>query len=75
MPNMFGGDQFHPAYGRSELAPNEVMIGNTVYRIINATPFIDVYAEDIDGSTRKLTLSECPEKVQIRAAELTLDQI
>lgn len=49
MPNMFGGDQFHPAYDpRTELTADQVMVGNRVY-----TRHSDgrITWEDVDGST------------------------
>lgn len=34
MPNMFGGDQFHPAYDpRTELTARQVMVGNDLHTI------------------------------------------
>lgn len=34
MPNMFGGDQMHPAYApQTRLQPNQVVVGNDLWTI------------------------------------------
>ena len=34
MPNMFGGDQHHPAYNsRTKLGENQVLVGDDLYEI------------------------------------------
>jgi hypothetical protein len=49
MPNMFGGDQFHPAYDcRTELRPDQVLLGN---RLFTARPDGLADWEDVDGTT------------------------
>lgn len=50
MPNMFGGDQFHPAYDpRSKVGPNQVMIGNVLWTADKDKQ--SAKWEDVDGST------------------------
>lgn len=52
MPNMFGGDQLHPAYCPRKLEPNEVLVGNDLYTIkFEKDTFIRVDRENIDGRT------------------------
>ncbi len=50
MPNMFGGDQFHPAYDpRTEIKDNQIVEGNFLY---TAQPDGKTASyEGVDGST------------------------
>ena len=48
MPNMFGGDQFHPAYNPSVmLAENQVLVDNDLYTIEEDGR---VHLERVDGT-------------------------
>ncbi len=73
MPNMVGGSQHHPAYDpRSELAPNEVLVGNDLYTLeVKFGNVLDrVSVECVDGHRWKTLVSESPEEVQRRAIEI-----
>lgn len=70
MPNMFGGDQFHPAYMPTRLKPNEVMVGNIVYRIEIRDGLCQIFAEDVEGQCYEVLLLTCPQSVKDRCAEL-----
>jgi hypothetical protein len=49
MPNMFGGDQSHPAYDPgTELEENQVLVGTTLYTVMEGT----VMAEGVTGFNR-----------------------
>lgn len=49
MPNMFGGDQFHPAYDcRTSVGKDQVLIGNTLWTA-NKDGQTATY-EEVDGS-------------------------
>lgn len=48
MPNMFGGDQFHPAYDpRTRVEANQVLVGNDLYTV-NKDGSVEL--ERVDGS-------------------------
>jgi len=62
MPNMFGGDQFHPAYNPStRLGDNEVVVGNTAYIIFKDGR---IRYEDVNGESDYISLQSAPKEVQ-----------
>ncbi len=63
MPNMFGGDQSHPAYDpRTKLADNQVMVGNDLYTI-DEDDWVNI--EHVDGTSERVHFSwSMPEEVR-----------
>ncbi|MDE2188441.1 MAG: hypothetical protein KGJ35_01790 [Patescibacteria group bacterium] len=55
MPNMFGGDQMHPAYAPwsepKKKSPRRILIGNTFYEIKGSGKKMIVRVERVDGSS------------------------
>jgi hypothetical protein len=64
MPNIVGGDQMHPAYGLGEVGPNEVLIGNRLYKIKGTGESLKVDFEDIDGNGGSCVLEHLPTEVK-----------
>ena len=69
MPNVVGGDQFHPAYMPRDLAENEVLVGNDLYTIVDVDrDTIDI--EHVDGKGGHVPLSVVPKEVLDRLRKL-----
>lgn len=65
MPNMFGGDQFHPSYMPRDMGSNECEVGNRHYWIRSMNP-VEVAWEDVDGSRGVVVnADEVPEKLRL----------
>ncbi len=62
MPNMFGGDQNHPAYDpRVKLNPKtELLVGDVLYTLKNGK----ITEEHVNGSSGVYTLAQAPKPVQ-----------
>ena len=67
MPNMFGGDQLHPAYRSRKLEQNEVLIEERLYTIQDDG---SVLFEDLNGKSGVCWESDIPAKVRKKMALL-----
>lgn len=62
MPNMFGGDQFHPAYNPSvKETPTTCLVGDNLYTNVGGG-FVEV--ENVSGGIVKISLTSAPAKVR-----------
>lgn len=71
MPNMFGGDQFHPAYDPdTKLKENQVLVGNDLYTISIEGSGGTFSCESVNGERRAGWINSAPKQVQDKAKEL-----
>jgi hypothetical protein len=71
MPNILGGDQFHPAYHPGvKLANNQVIIGDSLYTIVDSSKQGErVECEEVNGM-KVIIAAPYPKKVADKLKEL-----
>lgn len=69
MPNMFGGDQHHPAYDcKTKIKSNQVMVGNSLYTVTFNDGSVQVHVEEVDGTSGFVV--QFPQQVSDKIIEL-----
>jgi hypothetical protein len=64
VPNIFGGDQFHPAYMPQELPEGQFVVGNIHYRVDMEKRVVNMEAVNGSAQTIPLDYDSIPQVVK-----------
>ncbi|MFA7717680.1 MAG: hypothetical protein WC875_03110 [Candidatus Absconditabacterales bacterium] len=70
MPNIVGGDQFHPAYKPRQLEKNEVLVDSVLYTITIKRNKVTITYEKVDGQSGYESEANAPRRVKNRIKKL-----